>query len=229
MEYRIGRQTFKNKKEIIDFTSNLLHSHKIGEYLSPEHSDFLLDLIKTGHRWASQKIGPGIKAFRVSENPVFHKKCFMIERIDGSETDFSFYKCVYQPKDWHYRDYLDACRATVAQQIIDFKREFFRTNQDPVCEVAGTPLTPRNSHVDHFPVRFIDTVANWELSRGIVPSEVEIGGYADAETRKYFLDQTIADDWAAYHLEYATLRVVLAEVNLKGMGRTGEEEHRIPF
>uniref|UniRef100_A0A061S9K0 Protein chloroplastic-like n=1 Tax=Tetraselmis sp. GSL018 TaxID=582737 RepID=A0A061S9K0_9CHLO len=87
-------KTFGSKEEMFEHFSDVLHSLPPGGIAGSPHSEMLLELLKEGHRDASEKIGCGVKHFEAGFHPEYNAKCFMLVRKDGSRIDFSFRKCI---------------------------------------------------------------------------------------------------------------------------------------
>src|SRR5207247_325445 len=73
--------------------------------------EFLLDLLAM-HPESGEKIGEGVDHFEVRKNG--STVGFWIVRSDGSDVDFSFYKCLRAPS--HEEEVRGAMRAAVVEQ-----------------------------------------------------------------------------------------------------------------
>lgn len=213
-EYRIGQLLFKTKKYLINHIRKILYSYDLNEFVSKEHFSFLCNLISR-HRWADQKIGCGIKSIQIQEAKPWKNRCFFIERIDDTKTDFSFMQCITSPADWHRQDFLKACRATISHQVIDFKKNFFSSPNIKTCSLSGELLSIKDSHVDHEPPNtFRVIVENWLALRNLNINSIEISGYDDNDTEKRFINKETEKDFAEYHSKIASLRVISVKTNL---------------
>lgn len=85
----VGEQRFKSKAAATEHARSLLNGHAIGARVSAagDHR-FLADLLQL-HPHASEKIGAGIAFFSVTSQDR-KTRCFIVHRVDGSSTDFSF-------------------------------------------------------------------------------------------------------------------------------------------
>ncbi|XP_010916681.1 uncharacterized protein [Elaeis guineensis] len=96
MKVCLGPKAFDSSKEMFDYFFKLLRQWSpnldINEY---EHM-VLLDLLQKGHPEPEKKIGEGIQAFQVRYQPAWKSRCFFIVRVDGTDDDFSFRKCIDQ-------------------------------------------------------------------------------------------------------------------------------------
>lgn len=72
--------------------------YKPGQHLSPEDQKFMEEHIIAYHPRKEQKIGVGISKIKVGhmfQNDMW-SVCFFVERVDGTEEDFSYKKTSYQ-------------------------------------------------------------------------------------------------------------------------------------
>lgn len=87
----IGGHCFPSQKDAIFFLQQLLNIEPFATVREPFHS-FLCDLVSR-HPRAAEKIGKGIDHFTIGVG-LYGTRCFYLNRVDGSRTDFSFMKCV---------------------------------------------------------------------------------------------------------------------------------------
>jgi hypothetical protein len=182
----------------------VLYTTPLGGIVTGSDHEFMLRLVER-HRRAGDKVGCGVAAFIVRENQ-WRKRGFRIIRTDGSETDFSFLKCISHPS--HAGEVRGAMRRAVADQVIGFRRPVGRTT----CPVTGVRLEAGEGHVDHAPPAFLELADAFAAGRG---------GYdairlrvADAHMGPELADEAFAASWRAYHRAHARLRVVSAMANL---------------
>jgi hypothetical protein len=93
MAYIIADEVFNTKADVIHRAQSILDDNHDPRRLTGQNLAFILELL--GHHESSiEKVGPGIKALWIKKAPVFGNRCFWIERIDGTWTDFSIKKCI---------------------------------------------------------------------------------------------------------------------------------------
>lgn len=81
---------------------------------------------------------------------------FVVHRVDGSSTDFSYYSCITPPDNTAL--VRKAMRRTVTDRITEFKRA--SAARAPLgCAVTGEALSWDGAHVDHASPVFIALVA----------------------------------------------------------------------
>jgi Protein of unknown function (DUF3223) len=192
------KQAMARCHEIVDGTAD-------NESVVGEDFEFLLWLLDR-HPRASEKIGDGVASFTVQ--PIaMGTRGFIIHRVDGSSTDFSYYKCISMPND--AAQVRKAMRRAVADQVIEFKR--IAVTQGPlVCAVTGELLTWDSAHVDHAPPVFLTLADQWAALMGGYPA-IHLSPTKDGEIGRTLVDPK---PWQAFHQEHACLRIVSRLTNL---------------
>jgi len=190
----------------------------------------LLDLLRS-HPSAESKIGTGVEAFEIRQNPRFTKsRCFYLIRIDASEEDFSYTKCLYPPTSLAV--FKSICRKLVGIRLFWLKSAYFRKNASEdgriQCPITGEWVTEDQAHVDHIPPdTFEKLVTDFITQNNINVEEVEIReAEGETEVGKTFASTSLADEWVKYHNENAKLRVVSAYANLSIIGRQSSAERK---
>jgi hypothetical protein len=87
----IGGQHFQTQKAANLFLQELLNGQPLKVAIPEPHHSFLCALISR-HPRAAEKIGGGIDHFTV-EPATYGTRCCYLTRVDGTRTDFSFFKC----------------------------------------------------------------------------------------------------------------------------------------
>ncbi|CAH9095811.1 unnamed protein product [Cuscuta epithymum] len=90
----LGPKSFCSSADMFDYFYKLLHFWTPNVDINKYEHMVLLELLMKGHPEPQKKIGEGVSAFQVRNHTVFKTRCFFILRLDGSEEDFSFRKCV---------------------------------------------------------------------------------------------------------------------------------------
>lgn len=197
------KQAMARCHEIVDRTADY-------KSVTDEDFEFLLWLLDR-HPRASEKIGDGVA--RLTVQPIaMGTRGFIIHRVDGSSTDFSYYKCISAPSD--VAEVRKAMRRAVADQVIAFKRGV--VEQGPlVCAVTGEPLTWDSAHVDHAPPVFLVLADQWAALAGGYPA-IHLSPSKDGEIGRTLLNP---EPWQAFHQEQARLRIVSRLTNLSLLRR----------
>lgn len=177
----------------------------------PEDEKFLLDLLQL-HPNKDTKIGCGVARFEVrpSEKQSRQRTLWLV-RTDGSETDFSFVKCLTPPT--HARLVRAALREAIVPQINEFVRNAYTSGGQVQCPLTRADLSDRKqAHVDHHKPTFD------ELAQAFAEAE---GGWeaisvtsSDGMTGHRLADAHQAQAWDEYHRANASLRLVSIQANL---------------
>jgi hypothetical protein len=207
-------QQFKTKKAAIEHFRKYLNGTQEGQPLDAAAFDDVMWLIKR-HPSASEKIGCGIASIYVRRNPTFpSQRSFWIQRADGSETDFSYLRCIDGKDKSAQHWFVQACRWAVVKQILAFKQRAFAAGC-ATCSVTGQLVGWSSCHVDHESPQFAALVASFVTEFDIDVESVAVSGCSDNECAPRFASPAMHNMWSEYHRKHATLRIVTAEINLK--------------
>ena len=182
----VGNITFKNKTLLEKSTREKLKS-LIGKTIDSNHCDFiyLKDLLNR-HRDPLNKIGAGIKAFRVTKDTLNKKgTAISVIRIDNTEVDFSWVRCCTQRWKDESDFVIDAMRMATLQTRPYFKKR---------CEKCKTHEGPFEAHHSDIPFR---TIADNFLKQHPEILEAKLTNGAGTFFHKDSND--IAQLWIDYH------------------------------
>jgi hypothetical protein len=115
---------FQSKKEALDFFKDMKERYKNKIIDNIEDKNNLIFLLQR-HPEKEEKIGVGIKDFKVAKSDIYKENnyCFYIIRTDDSETDFSYKTCI-DSKHLSKRELvLSAFRYTVRPYIKSLKEK----------------------------------------------------------------------------------------------------------
>ena len=216
--YVIGSRTFRTQRALIDHVRSILRRTPCGSVLEGNDQAFVLALLKH-HPRAAEKIGPGIRAIRVEPNGVWGgTPMFVAVRIDGTETDFSYMKCIRAPSKLDR--FRAGCRRAVFEDILAFKQHYFDRYADDanrvICPLTGKRLGWHEVHVDHAPPWPFRLIVDAFIERhSIRLGNVMILGAADGEVEPRFADRDLAGQFRNFHAEKARLRIIAAKENLR--------------
>lgn len=207
---QIGNRVFVSKEAAQEYFKEMQGRWLGYTPIVGEDSEMLHDLI-TLHKWASEKIGVGIRYFSVRLNKPWDTKSFWITRVDDTETDFSYIKCLSQPTNWKLADLKQACRESIVPDILLFRD----THISLPCPITGVILTPTNSHVHHDYPAFNEIFKLWLEETGTSEDDWELCGYEDGATKKVFKNKADALSFAMFHNNHARLRLLSIEAHTK--------------
>lgn len=169
-----------------------------------------MDLLVLHPRYA-EKVGIGVQSISIKPNK-YAKRTFILHRMDNSQEEFSYIKCVdgdHKPFD----EFSRACRRSVEERLHDWKA----TKMDGrivKCAISGEIVTFTQAHVDHKPpLTFSVIVKGFAVSKGINLSDVRY-------TRKgiigvEFTESALTAAFDIYHSKMAVLRIVRSVENLR--------------
>lgn len=134
--YIVNGEYFKTKAELKDRVKSILWTYLEGQDLAQDDFEFVLDLL-SNHPRSDIKIGAGVLRIFVKQNPVYtHTRSFYLERVDGSQTDFSYIECISPAS--RRKKFFMACRVLIEPFMMDFKQRFFDEHGGvATCEFTG--------------------------------------------------------------------------------------------
>ncbi len=118
------------------------------------------------------------------------------------------------------REFYDACRAVVQDDLIAAKHRFFVEHGDEQgrvpCEITAARIGFEGAHLDHAWPTFGQIVAAFRAARAwtreILPGIVTPP--TDAQMQSVFLDVDVAAAFKEFHHDLAALRIVERKANL---------------
>lgn len=205
MEVRIGNEVFKTKKDLLAKLKGMLHAAELGVELGePEHS-FLMEMLKR-HPEGKKKVGPGVRAFRVTTSE-YKNRCFEVIRVDGTETDFSYTKCVTEPTP--LTELTKALRKAVERQLWEAKEKVFLWDETIACPVSGVTMTREQAVVEYEePNSFEWIVEEFCILERLKKEGLPIG--PSPEGGIVLTDPALEARWLAFHESKAKFRVMSA-------------------
>jgi hypothetical protein len=228
---QVGDVLFKTQKAAEEYTRKILYGYATEVTIEEDHQ-FLCDLVQR-HPSAHEKIGLGVKRFftRKTEQGTI---CFWLERVDGSQTDFSFKQCISQKGPSLYQRVMAACREVVNPDLWTAKRQFFKDNADAdgkvPCEITGESLSYNESTIDHkAPMTFDVLVRTFLAGQQIEMSEDMLFAHGDGDTTHRFVDSSIAESFRRYHHGLASLRLIGPSENFSLGGKERIREAKNPL
>jgi uncharacterized protein DUF3223 len=162
--YQLGTEIFRTKEEANAYIQEILYRYEDGQELDEDDLEFMVEVLKH-HPRAEEKIGVGVRGIRVQRETQWGTMQFAVIRTDGSDTDFSFKKCLYPVSKLQV--FKKACRDVVANRIKQFRYgQFARSASGSlVCPITAETMTRVGSHVDHVPPQTFDSLVE-QFHRG---------------------------------------------------------------
>jgi 5-methylcytosine-specific restriction endonuclease McrA len=173
------------------------------------HKDyyFFEDLISY-HEWKEEKIGCGIKAFKITYNPYNrNERTVYIIRVDNTEIDFSYKKCLGIKKN----ELTEAMRNSISSYTIEEKKK--NKLECNYCKIIN--LTNSEYHLDHKTIPFSTIKDNF-----LKETTLEIPKVFDKD--KIYLTAIFKDNdikfkeaWINYHNLIADYQILCKTCNIK--------------
>jgi hypothetical protein len=206
----IGNTRFARLKDAQDAVKEVLYSVPIGMELAGSQYDFIVDVVAC-HPEANGKIGPGIASISVRVSP-YNQRGFWITRVDGTEVDISYLKCVNGAPSQRQAVHA-AFRVAVRPQINAFRTAYFSSEPEPRCALTDERLTMGpEAHVDHENPTFVELADKFIELDGSV-DDIELMPCPDGIGRQLH-DPELEARWSNFHERNASLRVVSKTANL---------------
>ncbi len=209
----IGSQTFQTMEEFKVYVRKLLYDLEQGAVVQEPHHSFLYQLVLR-HKEAAEKIGSGIKHFKVLTNTNYGGKnrCFYLFRVDGTHTDFSYQKCIATPTPW--QEYNDALRTAVVDQVMAARELAFGRSEEILCPIKNIMMTRSACHVDHVaPDTFSSLVERFNDEEWIHEQIPPSTGGGDNACGRRLMDKGLEERWRYFHRLHAKLRVISKEAH----------------
>lgn len=213
-----GDKNFKTKQTLTNYCKFVLNNADLDSLLQGEWEAVMVDVLNMHQDFHGKTKGQpfkiGVRACQI--NP--RNRQFFILREDGTDTDFSYYKCISgKSKESRIKETLRAC---VKYQSDGYKEKYFFENADRqgyvACAETGLKIRKRDSHIDHFPVQFDEIVKEWVDINGLRSEDIIlVKPKKDNATFWPFEDQELLQSFLDYHQKVATYRIVLNKVNLQ--------------
>lgn len=211
----VNGKLFETKDMLKKHIQGIMGKYEDRARLSEDDFDFMVDLLQR-HENPEIKIGVGIDYMYVTTNTTYggRNREFWLVRIDGSQTDFSFMKCLKHES--RLQKFKKACRNAVAPTINEFKIECFLEGPSLCCPLSGEVMTlDNNCHVDHeAPNTFDVIVSDFITSTLVNVDEVELLTGEDGRVTVDFVDKVLEQKFVEFHNERAKLRLLSRLGNL---------------
>lgn len=209
MRLILNNKIYSSKAEVKRKVQTILNKYPLNIWINKEDSEMLLDLL-TLHKEYESKKGVGICGFKVQEME-WKQRGFVLYRIDGSHTDFSYLKCLNPPT--LIQMIKQACRSAIEEDIIYFKKQQFDLNPIIICPLTNLKTTFYSSHVDHHNPTFKKIFDEWIKDKNI--NSEDINPSEDNSIKTYFVNKELTESFRLFHNSIAELRILSPKGNLE--------------
>ncbi len=205
----LADRSFESKDDCADYFKELLHKYPVESILTGDDHILLNELIKR-HPCALQKIGCGVKAFKIGS--LVTARAFFVVRLDDSIEDFSYQKCITQPSKLSL--FKKAARNTIARQVLDYKNMHYVPNMK--CPLSGMVISStKDAHIDHHPISFDQIITDFVQMNNLDIEKIPLSSRDQLQNVGDVIgDEQIADEFYKYHKQVAKFRLIHACINL---------------
>lgn len=215
MKYIIGEDGFSSKSKVESKAREILNKEEDDSILSDEDLLFMIKYFELFHIQWEEKKGCGIKNIRrVRDSSYRRNRYFSIERTDGSSTDISFIINNIQKKDYN-REFRQAMREIVHDQIQAFKMQAFNDSKILICPLLNIPIVKDNCHIDHYDPTFINLINIFIKENQVVLAEELFPKSSDNQKIYTITDKELSMKFYDFHKDKANLRAVSNKGNLR--------------
>lgn len=211
----VGGKVFTSKSKLTNYCKYVLNSGV--DLLEGDYLEVLKGVLEL-HEDYDSKVGKGDFKIGIRSCPVNPRnKQFYILRADGTDTDFSYVKCINKPsKDTQMKK---ALRNLVIDQVREYKDEYFKKNKDSkgyvICPVTKLKINKKSSHLDHYELQFNEIVKLWLEKENIDIKNITLVKSEVIDYDMIIEEEEIKESFYKFHKEHASYRVVLDKVNLQ--------------
>lgn len=173
------------------------------------------------HPKVNEKIGCGVDYFYVQQSKwKMNQYNFMVKRIDGSSTDFSFNKCLNpERKSSKTENWTSIFRNVVKDQTDFFRASAFEVIGEKdkfICSQTNLKFKKIYSHVDHvYPLTFDSIMIEFIEANKLNLSEINLSDDTGTSEVKKILDENIIKLFSDFHKIRSVLRIVCSSANLQ--------------
>jgi hypothetical protein len=203
MKVLLNNLVFNSKKECKDFVRNVIKELNIYEIINLNHKYFnlFMELVKR-HPEKENKIGVGINYFTILLDG-YKKKYLSIKRVDNTQCDISWIKCI-DMNTYNFEILLkDAMRFEIREQILEYK---FNNPFPRECCKCKKYFNSNDIEIDHY-IDFKVLYDNFIKSNPNYPTVFDDEPTFNNAVFK-LSDKEYADKWSLYHKENAILQLL---------------------
>lgn len=224
----IGRETFDlNKTQFTEKLGRVIKNFRANSKLIGEPREFVLRCCKLTEKWGKMANDPEVIVYLRNVDTAGGRKVKMIvlER-GGTQQPVPKQKlldALYPPKktattatpeEKHYNAVKAAMRGGITYQLRAFRDS---CTLPCVCYLSGKQIRPgMKTDIDHIGMTFSEICDSFVREKCLNYSRITLKG---PPTAKVFADNTLWQEWVAYHMSKARYSLTLASANRsKGCG-----------
>ncbi|MDD3039028.1 DCL family protein [Bacteroides sp.] len=182
IEITLGPKTFTAKKDAIEYMQALRSRYSVGDRVSAEDQDIILDCLALSPKIWDQKVGCGIDRVMVEPDPHGSQyPLFVLYRCDGTGAAFSYRKCLADVGE------VPAVAAAFLNEVI----------------AAHSPIAGHIIVHNGVPFKYLyQTFLRRENTKF---KDVEV---VEVDRVKWLVDRDLAARWLAFHEEVGSYELV---------------------
>jgi len=224
----LGYDTFGlNKTEFADKLGRIIKNFRANSRLVGEPKDFVLRCCKLTERWAKLAKDPEVIVYLRNIETAGNRKVKMIvlerggtqQPVPKAQLVSALYPVkriatTATPEEKHYNTTKAAMRQAIAYQLKAYRDSI---SLPTICSLTGKKIRPgMPSDIDHIGMTFSEIADRFVESHGLKYTDIILCG---PPTGKRFKNETLWQQWVAYHLEHARFALVCSSANRsKGCG-----------
>lgn len=203
-------RTFSRKGDAEAFFSEMLNRYEDGEIVTIDDGALLYELLLR-HPHADEKIGCGVADFtRLKTEQA--SSSFHIIRVDGSKTDFSFYRCIDGKSPTLNSEFYTACRLAVSNELREEKALYFRDHADDQgrveCQRTGALIAIEEADYRHTTPKFIEIVNAFLVASGTLLTPSLLAPSRDMQYGNEIAEDSIRQNFCTFHRNLRRMEVV---------------------
>ncbi len=233
---KIGQNEFKFKKDALAYYKAILNSYNFGESLSDSDLQAVANLLEYDYLNSltedekielenedSEKVenstGQSEDNFYIKDIQVarvqFNTKCFEVFYADGTSQYISYLMLINNKEHNSEKMFYVACRNSVHADIRAVKQAYFDTHSlkgQVKCQETGVLSKWTELVVDHRQPNTFSIIV--DRFKEVTNLDLEAIEYtSNAQNQIIFKDESLTEDFRAYHKNKANLRLVRKECN----------------
>jgi hypothetical protein len=218
----LGKDTFSlNKTEFSDKIGRIIQNFRANSKLVGEPKEFVLRCCRLTERWSKLANDPEVVVYLRNNEIAGGRKVKMIYLERGTTKQpvpkNQLVDALYPvkriatsatPEEKHYNATKCAMRGAITYQLKAFRDA---VTLPAICSITGKKIRPgMKSDIDHIGMTFSEIADAFIESKGLKYTDIVLKG---PPTAKVFKDQTLWEQWVAWHLEKARYAIVCASAN----------------
>jgi hypothetical protein len=218
----LGKETFDlNKTEFSEKIGRIIKNFRANSKLVGEPKDFVLRCCKLTERWSKLANDPEVVVYLRNLETAGARKIKMISLERGTTKQpvpkNQLVDALYPvkkiattatPEEKHMNAVKASMRGAVTYQLKAFRDS---VTLPTICSISGKKIRPgMRTDIDHIGMTFAEIADSFVENKGLKYTDIILKG---PPTAKVFKDETLWQQWVAWHLEKARYAITCASAN----------------